>query len=293
MGLDRPAGREAVACELCNAPAQHVFDARGFPMYRCDRCRYAFTAPPPADIASIYGDDYFAGNGDGAGYPDYIAEGVWLRKRGLRYGELLRRHRPAGRVLDVGAAAGFILQGYVDAGWRGSGVEPNASMAAYARERLKVDVRTGTLDSLDPAERFDAISFVQVVAHFPDPKAALARALEVTEPGGLWLFETWNSASLTARALGRSWHGYAPPSAVRALSPHALDTLVKPFGFALVELGRPRKVIDARHAKAVLTAVGRTSALARGARALASLMPDATRLVYPSEDVFWALYRRR
>jgi SAM-dependent methyltransferase len=285
------AGPVAV-CEVCSGPAPHVFDARGYPMYWCDRCRYVFTAPPPADTSSIYGDDYFAGDGDGAGYPDYLAEGDLLRDRGRTYGQLLTRHTGRARVLDVGAAAGFILQGYLDTGWTGCGIEPNASMAAHAREKLGLDVRTGTLESLDRAERFDAISFVQVAAHFPDPKAALTRALELTAPNGLWLFETWNCASFTAWAFGHSWHGYAPPSAVRALSPRALDRLVVPFGFAPVARGKPRKVIDARHAKAVLATVGRTSALARGMRGLASLVPDPTRLVYHSEDVFWVLYRR-
>ncbi len=288
-----PAGTKVTLCELCGHDAHFVFDARGYPMYRCARCRYVFTAPPPADLAKIYDDDYFTGGGDGAGYPDYIAEGAMLRERGVRYGRLLNRFAVPGRILDVGAAAGFILQGYLDAGWTGAGVEVNDSMAGFARERLGLDVRTGTLESLGGSERFDALSFIQVAAHFAEPKAALARAAELTAPGGLWLFETWNSQSLTARAFGRGWHAYAPPSAVRALSPHALDAFVDRFGFGPIARGTPRKVIDAGHAKTVLSALARTSLVARGVRGIAALLPDRTRLAYPAEDVFWALYRRR
>jgi SAM-dependent methyltransferase len=289
-----------VICEICAGPARHVFEARGHQMYRCDACRYAFTSPPPQppELASIYDDDYFAGGGAGAGYPDYVAEGPLLRERGKRYGDLLRRHLPpAGaerpRVLDVGAAAGFILQGYHDAGWGGIGIELNASMAAYGRERLGFDVRTGTLESLEIEETFEAISFLQVAAHFADPRAALERAARLTRPSGLWIFETWNCESLTARAFGRSWHAYAPPSAVRAFSPRALDVLAGSFGFERVGQGSPRKVIDAKHAKSVLSATARTSLVMRGVRTLVSAVPDRTKLSYFPEDVFWALYRRR
>jgi SAM-dependent methyltransferase len=293
IGLDvTPA---VVACELCSADARHDFDARGFPMYRCPSCRYAFThpAPGPAQLATIYDDSYFAGGGDGMGYADYVAEGPLLRERGFGYGELLRRHGAGGRVLDVGAAAGFMLQGYIDAGWDGAGIELNPAMAAHARERLGLDVRTGTLESLPAGELFDAVSFVQVVAHFADPRGALEHAAKLTRPGGWWLFETWNCASLTARAFGATWHAYAPPSAVRALSPRALDALTGGLGFVPVARGTPRKVIDARHAKVVLSSLAARSIVARGLEKLIGLLPGATRLVYPAEDVFWALYRRR
>jgi SAM-dependent methyltransferase len=281
-----------VVCEVCGGDPPYVFDARGYPMFRCGRCRYTFTAPPRADLANIYDDGYFSGGGDGSGYPDYLAEGALLRKRGARYGRLLNRYTPPGRILDVGAAAGFILQGYLDAGWSGTGVEVNGSMAAYARDRLGLDVHTGSLESLSVTERFDVVSFIQVAAHFIHLRAALGRAAELTVPRGWWLFETWNSESLAARIFGRNWHAYSPPSAVRALSPHALDAFVAPFGFKPVAYGKPRKVIDARHAKFALSTMSRTSLLARAARGLAGVVPDRTRIAYPAVDVFWALYRR-
>ena len=67
----------------------------------------------------VYRDDYF--NGGGAGYSDYASEAEMLRGRGRDYGFKLARHARPGRMLDVGAAAGFILQGFVDQGWSGIG----------------------------------------------------------------------------------------------------------------------------------------------------------------------------
>jgi len=78
-------------------------------------------------VARIYDDDYFQGGK--AGYPDYLAEADLLRCHGRWYGRLLAKYMQPGRVLDIGAAAGFILQGFQDCGWKGNGVEPNQRMA--------------------------------------------------------------------------------------------------------------------------------------------------------------------
>ena len=77
----------------------------------CELCghRYAKLEPHEDHIELVYADDYFMG--DGAGYPDYLAQGGLLVSHGKRYARLLSRHMGPGSVLDVGAAAGFILKG--------------------------------------------------------------------------------------------------------------------------------------------------------------------------------------
>jgi hypothetical protein len=67
---------------------------------------------------------------------------------------MLKRFTPPGSVLDVGAAAGFLLAGLRQIGWSGSGVEPNDRMAEHARSQLGLNVRTGTLESLPPYEQY-------------------------------------------------------------------------------------------------------------------------------------------
>ncbi len=194
--------RAADRCPLCAARGRQRFVAHGIPILDCPACRHRFAAllAHAAHVESIYGDGYF--HGGGAGYPDYLAEGELLRSAGRRYGKLLARfHRP-GRVLDVGAAAGFVLQGLADRGWTGTGIEPNAAMAGFGRDRLNLPIHTGTLDSVEFAEPFDALSFVQVLAHVPDPLDTFRRADALTKPGGVWLIETWDCESRTARLLG-------------------------------------------------------------------------------------------
>ncbi len=195
-------------------------------------------------MEDIYGDDYFVGGG--AGYDDYFAEGEMLIRHGRRYAKILARHAQPGTVLDVGAAAGFILRGPIEAGWRGQGLEPNRTMVAYGLSDVGVNINCGTLedmaqsnltDDVSSRESYDLISMIQVVAHFYDLDRAFRCASSLTRPGGLWLIETWNRSSLTARLLGRWWHEYSPPSVVRWFDPDELARVVARYGFARDQAG--------------------------------------------------------
>ena len=245
---------------------------------------------PSTHVGDLYDDSYFTGGG--AGYADYLSEATLIRERGRRYADLLARHMQPGRVLDVGAAAGFFLAGLVDSGWRGCGLEPNPTMARYGQETLGLDIRRLALEDLRDDERYDLLTFVQVGPHLVDPRQALDAAARVTSDGGIWLIETWNCKSLTARAFGKHWHEYSPPSVLHWFSPQRLRRLVESFGLREVARGRPSKRLNAAHAKSLLRHVLGDSAWARPLHALAGLVPDRLNLPYPAEDLFWALYQK-
>jgi len=189
-----------------------LFVANGYPIRSCTNCghRYAEVDVAADHVARVYDDAYFTAGG--AGYANYLAEARLLREHGERYGRILARWRQPGRILDVGAAAGFLLDGFRAAGWSGTGVEPNAVMAAHARSKLGIDVRVGTLETFAEPQTFDAVAMIQVVAHFFDLRQAFERVGSLVERGGLLLVESWNRESLTASLLGKYWHEYSPPS---------------------------------------------------------------------------------
>lgn len=279
-------------CPICNSPSRPLFVKDGYRVRACEACGHRFAEPrlDPGHVARVYSDDYF--HGGGAGYADYLGEGPLLRDRGRWYARLLGRYTKPGTLLDVGAAAGFVLRGFLDRGWQGKGVEPNPRMAEYARTRLGLDVRTGTLEDLPPGESFDVVSLVQVLPHFVEPRRALAAAAAVTRPGGFWLVETWNRASWTARAFGPNWHEYSPPSVLHWFSPEGLRRLAGQFGFRKVAGGRPAKWIDGGHAKSLLRHKLGTSAVGGVASRALDVIPDRLAIPYPAEDLFWMLLQK-
>jgi SAM-dependent methyltransferase len=280
-------------CPLCGGSSRRRFARYGWWIRDCHGCghRFAEYAASPDHVARVYGDDYFTAGG--AGYPGYLAHGRLLHRSGQWYARLLSRYTSPGSVLDVGCAAGFWLRGLADAGWRASGIEPNAAMAARARTDPRLAVTTGTLEQLaDGGERFDLVSLIQVVAHLVDVKRSFELAAGLVRPGGLLLVETWNRESLTARVLGRHWHEYSPPSVLHWFTPASLERLGRSAGLAVLDRGRPRKRIAVAHARSLL---GRSaSALAPGAlvaRAM-SLLPPDLELPHPGDDLFWMLFRK-
>jgi SAM-dependent methyltransferase len=241
-------------------------------------------------LSDNFDDSYFFGGG--AGYPDYVADGRILRARGHRYSRILARYRQPGRVLDVGSAAGFILQGLIDCGWSGRGLEPNQTMVEFARARLGLDVDCGNLEDYAGQETFDLITMFQSIMHFYDVRRACGVAANLTRPGGHWLIEAFNPYSWTGRLLGRHWHDYNPPSVLHWFSPQALARLAQQYGLQPVAMGRAPKSISAAHAKSVLALKLGGSVCGRAIRVAAELVPDRLQIAYPGDDIFWALFTK-
>ncbi|MCE9534723.1 MAG: class I SAM-dependent methyltransferase [Planctomycetes bacterium] len=279
-------------CPLCGGDSVWRFAKDAIGIRDCQECGHRFAElKVEQDHASRhYGDDYFQGGG--AGYSNYFSEERLLRAHGRRYARLFRRHSRPGKILDVGSAAGFILNGFAERGWQCTGIEPNDRMAAHARQQLGLDVRTGTLESITEVNAFDAVSMIQVVAHFADPMAAFEAAARATKPGGVWLIETWNLASVTARVFGRNWHEYSPPTVLHWFTPRTLSFALSCFGMRRVAIGKPAKWLDGEHAKGLVRHKLGVSHLGRLAKACLGLVPDRLPIPYPSEDLFWAVFRK-
>ena len=123
-------------CPLCDCESKFAFEARGCALRDCAKCshRFAEITADETHVARVYDDSYFSGDG-GAGYANYLADGEMLKSHGRMYAKKLEKYTDEkGKLLDVGAAAGFVIQGFLDGGWRGVGLEPNAEMARFGRE---------------------------------------------------------------------------------------------------------------------------------------------------------------
>lgn len=281
-------------CPVCQGSTARRFEKDGYWIRRCTACSYQYVEcpPEPDHITKVYGDEYFFGGG--AGYPDYLSSGELVSAHAKRYAELLNHHMKPGRILDIGAAAGFCLSGFLDSGWIGDGLEPNSRMCQFGRETLGVNVVEGTLERLPKElqeQRYDLLTMVQVVPHFYDIHAAFKIAASITEPNGFWLVETWNAESLSARLFGRQWHEYSPPSVLRWFSPNNLEKLGQSFGLSRVASGRPSKWISGAHAKSLLHYNLSRFPLNLGKHFL-RLVPDRIQIPYPSEDLFWMLLQK-
>jgi hypothetical protein len=287
MGDGAPAGKWD--CPVCANATRRLFEVRGYWLRHCNSCRHRLfeLIPRPDHAQSVYGDSYF--DGGGAGYADYLAEADLLIRRGARYAALAARHAEPGTMLDVGAAAGFLAEGFRCAGWRPEGVEPNARMASLANSRYGIAMHTGTLETLRASRTYDLVTMIQVVAHFHDLRRAAQVTSQLTRSGGLWLVETWDSASLSARLFGKYWHEYNPPSVLHCFSKASLARMAEQVDFRAIADGRMLKRIAWGHARSLLSHQLGSPAVDR----ILGAVPGHFTLPYPSEDLFWMLFRKR
>ena len=204
-------------CPVCDGRSSALlFERNGYGVHSCDACSGVFVGRDPAsiDFHGLYGEDYYTG-GHAEVFADYLGEEVARRAHARRKLWLLRHLPPrlprAGRLLDVGCAAGFFLA-EARASYEVQGVELSEWSSAHARDRLGLPVVTGTLQQAAfPADHFDVITLWDVIEHVPDPVPLLAEAARVLRRGGRLVLTTGDWGSAYARRRGADWHLIAPP----------------------------------------------------------------------------------
>jgi len=121
----------------------------------------------------------------------------------------IARHRPGGRLLDLGCALGVLLGVAREAGFDAYGLDLNAAAVADARREFGDRAHAGPLDDTAfPGVRFDAITLIDVLEHVPDPEALLETLASRLAPEGVIAAVLPDAGSLTARLFGRRWPHY-------------------------------------------------------------------------------------
>ncbi|HEX8743154.1 MAG TPA: class I SAM-dependent methyltransferase [Thermoleophilaceae bacterium] len=173
-------------------------------LYRCERCGtlHQPRLPPGSELAELYRqmrDDA------------YLAEEAGRRRTARRVLDLIARHAPSGRLLDVGCGHGLLLDEARRRGYATEGIEVSESAVAHARGALGLTIHEQPFADADlEPESYDVIVLADVLEHFDDPRAALRRCGRLLRPGGLLCVVTPDPASRTARLAGARWWALLP-----------------------------------------------------------------------------------
>lgn len=146
----------------------------------------------------------------------------------------LKRHNgpTMGTMIDVGCASGGFLQGMVDHGFRGIGVEIDGDYAADANAR-GLDVRIGTIDTLAEAGEADLVTYIQVLEHIPALNAEIERLAGTLKPGACVFIEVpgptsvpgmYNYDFLRLLQLAHIWH-FTPTTLSAAMARHGFECI--------------------------------------------------------------------
>jgi 2-polyprenyl-3-methyl-5-hydroxy-6-metoxy-1,4-benzoquinol methylase len=191
-------------CPNCPEEASRLlFETKeGRRILECRHCRLQFAeAYPDYETADtkIYSEAYFGG----------ALEKKKERERNFtglveQLETVLGR---TGRLLDVGAGEGVLMNIAASRGWQVQGTEIASVMIDYVRKSYGFTIHEGMLEDIPlPSSSFDAVVLNHVLEHVKNPRSTLEKIGGLLTPGGLIRIEVPNLAGLSSRAKNLQSH---------------------------------------------------------------------------------------
>lgn len=214
---------------------------------RCTSCGFitADMALSDAELAALYGEDYFHGNE----YRNYVSEEASLKNNFRRRIETLKKLIPdlrQRRVFEIGCAYGFFLDEVKNDVAAASGIDISADATRYARDTKGVDAITGSYSDYSAPADIGVIAMWDTIEHLPRPDLFIEKAGRDVMPGGYIAVTTGDIASLNARFRGKHWRMIHPPTHMHYFSVDTLSKLLDRHGFDVIHVSHPGNARDLR-----------------------------------------------
>jgi 2-polyprenyl-3-methyl-5-hydroxy-6-metoxy-1,4-benzoquinol methylase len=144
---------------------------------------------------------------------------------------------PRGRLLDVGAGSGILVDEAARMGFRAEGIEPSGPLSAHAAAR-GLKVHHGVLPAASVGGSFDIATVIDVIEHVSTPVELMRNVREALVPGGVAVVVTPDVSSMMARLLGWRWWHYRVAH-IGYFNQATLAAALRAAGFETVKTMRP------------------------------------------------------
>ncbi len=259
-------GAGLAPCPCCSGRRfRYKFLREGYRFIECASCGLQRIDPAPRDdeLAEIYRREYY-----GAwGLEQEPEETRRMKKRSFRHLLGRARREPAApgaesgppRLVDFGAATGFLMEAAEDLGLEPYGIEINEYGAKEIAGRFGEDrVFCGEAEEAQfehaheaKGGGFEIASMTDYIEHVRRPEGVLRKAHELLAPGGILVLTTPDTGSLSRRVMGRNWLHYKTEH-LYYFSRHNLAVLLEKAGFEVLVSRGARKILTARYVAHVL-----------------------------------------
>lgn len=153
------------------------------------------------------------------------------RRAELDFSVMWLEAQPGGRVVDVGAGSGWLVEHLAALGWQAEGLDMDPQVVERARGRGLALRAGGLAEQHYAAASFDAVTMAHSIEHVHDPAAWLAEARRVLKAGGRLALATPNARSLLHRRYRESWFALDPPRHLHLFNREALAAALRKAGF--------------------------------------------------------------
>jgi SAM-dependent methyltransferase len=279
----KPPEEEVAVCNNCGSQSYSVVfkagEAQRRQIVKCDACGLMYSFPLNRPNTFRYDRDV----------PEEVSEAEIKRQmrqvntKVADYSKLEPMLREMlgkpGKIIEVGCFSGALVNYFREKGWDASGIEPNGYAVAFARKKLGLEVRHGTLTTLDlPRDMADAIAMLHVIEHLDDPKRDVEAVRDLLRPGGVFVVETPSYDSLMYRMLGRRERSLACNGHIFFYTEKTLSDLLRQCGFSIVRVEKVGRTLSLERLFDNISYVLKNDKIrVNGAKALEKLsMSDAT-----------------
>jgi 2-polyprenyl-3-methyl-5-hydroxy-6-metoxy-1,4-benzoquinol methylase len=238
-----PVTFQQIDCTLCGCACYRpLFKKFGLQLAECAECGLVFVNPrlPEKETLGRYDETYFEqeylpslGVQDGVYDLDFFD-----RRYSFYLGLIADRAGPAagGKLLEIGAGAGFFLKSAQRAGWEVSGTEVSKPCFDYATKELALNLRHEQAENLTfEAGEFDVVVLFDVLEHLFDPLKVMRAVNKVLKKGGVLFMGTPNYEALARKMLGRGWSIISPVDHLYYFTERTLEKLLARAGFQQIQ----------------------------------------------------------
>lgn len=183
-----------MSCDCCGGGAWNpLFVENGVHLGQCPDCALLFVDDIPAPTARMteMEEGHYAGTQQINPADRQSSSELIMRERFQGFVDLARRHRDAGRWLDVGCGGGLLMTLARDGGYTVEGIELSADRRRLTETATGATVHGVPLEDVGyPDDSFDVVSLINVFSHLISPTRTFAELHRILRPGGIVVMAT-------------------------------------------------------------------------------------------------------
>jgi len=194
---------------------------------------YVNPRPSLDELLRYYGKTYY-GYGHGQLEKVYcdILEYIKIRR--------LNKHKPKGKILDIGCGSGDFLLRMKEKGWDAYGVDTSKEACYLAREKLKEKVYNCELEQCCfPNNHFDIVTLWHVLEHVPNPNHMLKEINRILKSDGILILEVPNIGNLGFKLTKEYCFALDVPRHLYHFSPETLEDILIKNNFTIRDKNFP------------------------------------------------------
>jgi 2-polyprenyl-3-methyl-5-hydroxy-6-metoxy-1,4-benzoquinol methylase len=168
------------------------------------------------------------------GYEDTRKERKLQEKRLVSF---LGKFKKNGKLLDIGAGSGIMVEAALESGYKATGIEPSKWLQQQAVRR-NLPVLQGVFPHSEAPGPYDIITLVDVIEHITHPGILLNEIRKALGNYGIFILVTPDVNSIAARIFRFKWWHYRIAH-IGYFNRKNLAMLLKKQGFEIISMTRP------------------------------------------------------